>query len=79
MIADLGISCRISKNPAGLGLTLETSDTLGITAPWSVEPSEVLFSETDNGDGTVSRTYRLNAPIGPGTREFLRAGYHYTE
>ncbi len=77
----LAISCRIGKNLAGAGLTPESPDDMGVTSPWTAESSPVWVSETetDNGDGTVTRTDRRNAPISPGTRDFLRVGYHYTE
>ena len=75
----LGVSCRIAKNLAGASLTLETSDDMGVTTPWTIDVSPVLVSASDNGDGTLTRTYRRNAPISPGTRDFLRVGYHYSE
>lgn len=75
----LAISCRLAKNLAGASLTLQHSDSLGVNMPWATEASPVLVSETDNGDGTLTRTYRGSSPISHGTRDFLRIGYHYTE
>ncbi len=75
----LGISCRIAKNLARASQSLESSADLGASVPWAPEPNPVLVAETDNADGTLTRTYRVNTPIEPDTQKFLRVAYHYSE
>ena len=63
----LAISFR-QRPAADLATIVETSETLGV---WGTTPSVVLVGSIDNGDGTLTQTWRAASPYSAG-KQFLR-------
>ena len=65
------VSIRVLENLTGLQLVVEVSNDL---AAWSSQPADVveILPPVEHGDGTVTRTFRDQAPVDEEARRFGR-------